>query len=91
MSAVPPTGSTPAQHPSTVGGPAAIAGGIGAMVACCTVHLLIVAGVLAGLGGTAIGGIALAVGLATAATVWVIAVLLRRRKTTTAAVCCPPR
>jgi hypothetical protein len=74
----------------TAGTRAAIAGGVGAMAACCTVQLLIVAGVLAGLGGAAIGGIALAVGLATAATVWGTAVLLRRRRTRSAARCPTP-
>ncbi len=39
----------------TAGTPAVVAGGVGAMAACCTVQLLIVAGVLAGLGGAAPG------------------------------------
>jgi hypothetical protein len=82
---VPATDSTPTSD--TAGTRAAIAGGVGAMAACCTVQLLIVAGVLAGLGGAAIGGIALAVGLATAATVWITAALLRRR--TPSAARCP--
>ncbi|WP_148083748.1 hypothetical protein [Micromonospora sp. Llam0] len=78
----PPTDGPPER--SSASPSVAIAGGAGAMAACCTVHLLIVAGVLAGLSGAAIGGIALAVGLTTAATVWAIAVLLRRRTTSAA-------
>jgi hypothetical protein len=70
---------TPTIGTAIDGGPAAIAGGIGAMAACCILHMLILAGVVAGLGGVAIGGIAAGVGVATTAIVWVIVTLLRCR------------
>lgn len=50
------------------------------VAACCTVHLLVVAGVLGGLSGLAIGGIAVGVGAAVAAGGWLVAVLLARRR-----------
>lgn len=59
--------------------PAAIAGGFGALAACCAVKVLIIGGVVAGASGAAIGGIALAVGLAAAAVAWLAVSLLRRR------------
>ncbi|MFI6163036.1 hypothetical protein ACIA59_24180 [Micromonospora haikouensis] len=67
-----------------------MAGGVGALAACCTVHLLIVAGVLAGLGGAAIGGIATATGITVAAIVWLTALLTRRRETRSSAGCHTP-
>lgn len=56
-----------------------IAGGAGALAACCTVHLLVLTGVLAGASGLAVGGIVLGTGAAAAA-VWLAAVWLRRRR-----------
>lgn len=58
---------------------AALAGGVGALFACCTVHLLIVAGVIAGMSGLAFGGLVLGIGLVIAAITWFIAWRLRKR------------
>jgi hypothetical protein len=56
----------------------AVAGAGAAMVACCAVHLLVLAGVLAGVSGVAVGGLEAAAGVTAGAAVWG-AVLLRRR------------
>jgi hypothetical protein len=69
---------------------AAIAGSIGAVLACCTVEVLVAAGVLAGIGGASKGGIAVAAGLAVAVTAWLTALILRRRQAAAAEDCCPP-
>lgn len=57
-----------------------LAGGVGALAACCAVKVLILTGVLAGVSGLATGGIALGAGAAVAAAVWLAAVWLRRRR-----------
>jgi len=77
-------------HRSGATGVAAIAGGIGALVACCVVEVLIAAGVLAGLGGAVKGGIAAVAGLAVAVAAGLAAMILRRRRAGSAEDCCPP-
>lgn len=62
------------------GPPAGLAGGAGALAACCTVHLLVIAGAVGGLSGYAVGGIAVGAGVAAAAAVWLAVVWLRRRR-----------
>jgi hypothetical protein len=51
----------------------------GGLAACCTVHLLVIVGVVGGLGGLAVGGIAAGAGVAAGATIWLVGVWLRRR------------
>lgn len=77
----------PAPHAATTS--AALAGGVGAMAVCCTLTLLIAAGVLGTLSGAAIGGIAVGAGIAVAATIWLTVVWLHRRRTSHDT-CCPP-
>lgn len=52
---------------------------VGGLAACCTVHLLVIAGVIAGVSGFAVGGITLGVGVTVATAVWLAALWLRRR------------
>jgi hypothetical protein len=65
-------------------------GAVGALVACCTVEVLVGVGVLAGLGGAAKGGIATAAGLTVAVAAWLTAIVVRRRRARPAADCWPP-
>ncbi|GIH03473.1 hypothetical protein Rhe02_15400 [Rhizocola hellebori] len=73
---------------------AAAVGGVGAMVACCTVHILVFAGIVGGIGAGAIGGLAVGAGVVTAAATWLVLVLVRRRlngRTRTAEASCGSR
>ena len=75
--------------PASAAPSAATAGGLGAMAVCCTLTVLVAAGVLGSLSGALMGGIALGAGIGIAATVWVTLVWVHRRRTRRNA-CCPP-
>lgn len=54
-------------------------GGIGALVACCALKVLIIVGIVAGISGLAIGGLAIGAGLALAVLTWIVLAVVRRR------------
>lgn len=72
----PPTDTS--EHTTTAAAPI-VAGGAGFLAACCTVHLLLTAGIIGSLSGLAFGGITLAAGLATAAIALSVIAALRHR------------
>jgi hypothetical protein len=52
---------------------------MGALMACCTVHVLVFAGIAGGIGAAEIGGMAAGAGVVTAAATWLVLILERRR------------